>query len=371
MLHRMMLRVLPNLAVAVTDEEVRKRKRLVMLVAGLVAFAVYRVAKVLLPLSDPLVLVGVSGLLGSVTAAGAFLVGRGTRLPAAWREDGFRLIAWLAGWIGAVWGLVLSLLVLALLKVFLNYDFLDHPDGPAMMALIIACTSVARDAFEIGHVRRIQRRGDPIVTFPDGSALRTLVWEQPLRVAFWGLAGGVCGAAVAWPVSAVWAGAWVALVHLATVSVAGGCLAAAAYLAGKHPDAAWRSALTLRFSDLFRFWWWPGLVFAATYNLVLWGAAWFLLRDDPAAGSTPVVIAALVTGLMTVSCYYLGHRRHVEDRISQIVPASLLRCPFVMGILSKSRSAETSGEPAVLRSPAPESRRARTAGEGRELMGYK
>ena len=65
MLHRMALRVLPSLSLAVTEDSVRKKKRIVMFVPGLVAFAVYRLAKLLLPLSEPIVLLMVSGLVAS------------------------------------------------------------------------------------------------------------------------------------------------------------------------------------------------------------------------------------------------------------------------------------------------------------------
>ena len=60
MLHRMALRVLPSLSLAVTDDAVRKRKRLVMFVPGLVAFGVYRLAKHVVPLTEPMVLLAVS-----------------------------------------------------------------------------------------------------------------------------------------------------------------------------------------------------------------------------------------------------------------------------------------------------------------------
>jgi hypothetical protein len=75
-----------------------------------------------------------------------------------------------------VYGVQLSLLVLALLWL-VGYDYLKHPDGPAMMAIIISCTSVARDAFEIGHVRKMALMGRPFPTFPDGAALRTMVGD--------------------------------------------------------------------------------------------------------------------------------------------------------------------------------------------------
>ena len=45
MLHRMALRVLPSLSLAVTEDAVRKQKRIVMFVPGVVAFGIYRLAK--------------------------------------------------------------------------------------------------------------------------------------------------------------------------------------------------------------------------------------------------------------------------------------------------------------------------------------
>ena len=62
MLHRMALRVLPSLSLAVTEEAVRKKKRIVMFVPGLIAFGVYRLAKHLVPIAEPLVLLAVSAL---------------------------------------------------------------------------------------------------------------------------------------------------------------------------------------------------------------------------------------------------------------------------------------------------------------------
>ena len=121
MLHRMALRVLPSLSLAVTEDSVRKKKRIVMFVPGLVAFAVYRLAKLLLPLSEPVVLLAVSGLVSLVTALLAYRVGRGAAWRKILREDGSRLLMWLGGWIGFVYGVQLSLLVLALLWL-VGYD---------------------------------------------------------------------------------------------------------------------------------------------------------------------------------------------------------------------------------------------------------
>src|SRR5262245_46800298 len=167
MLHRMALRVLPSLSLTVTENAVRKQKRIVMFVPGLVAFGVYRAAKHLVPLTEPVVLLLVSGIVGLLTALLAYRVGRATAWAQVLREDGRNLLTWMAGWIGFVYAVQLSLLVLALLWL-VGYDYLQHPDGPAMMAIIISCTAVARDAFEIGHIRKVALMGRPCPTFPNG-----------------------------------------------------------------------------------------------------------------------------------------------------------------------------------------------------------
>src|SRR5262245_25574020 len=146
MLHRMALRVLPSLSVTVTEAAVRKKKRFLMFVLGFVAFALYRLAKYLLPLSEPLVLLSVSGAVAAGMALVAYGIGRATVWPSIVRQDGLRTILWVAGWIGFVYGVQLSLLVLALLWL-VGYDYLLHPDGPAMMAMIIPSMAVVRDAF--------------------------------------------------------------------------------------------------------------------------------------------------------------------------------------------------------------------------------
>ena len=50
----------------------------------------------------------------------------------------------------------------------------------------------------------------------------------------------------------------------------------------------------------------------------------------------------MVGGLMALYGYYLGQRRDIENRQQGAVSNALLRCPFVMGILGKSRDAMSS-----------------------------
>jgi hypothetical protein len=336
MLHRMALRVLPSLSQAVTTAEVRRRKRIVMLVPGLVAFVLYRAAKQLTAISDIWVLLALSGLISALTAVAAYRAGRGVSVQAMWKEDGIARMGWLVGWIGLAYGVQLSLMVLALLKVVVHYDFLLHPDGPAMMAIIIACTSVARDAFEIGHIRRLQRAGEPIVTFPDGSALR--VWlvshmpstMQPVLVA------AAIAVLLSMIAAALGSAAASSLGQLLIVSAVSGTLALFAYLLSKQPERAWGAVLrNIGWTELFRFWWWPGVAFAATYYLTLQGIFLFMAGAELGARTLQILMAGSVAAGMTLYCSYLGHRRAVEDRLHQTIPRSLLRCPFVLGLLSK------------------------------------
>jgi hypothetical protein len=111
MLHRLALRVLPSLTLAVTEDSVRKRKRLVMFVPGLVAFAAYRAAKQGFSLADPVTLLLLCGLVSMATALCAYRVGRVVPFRALLAADGARRIGWIVAWIGFVYGVQLSLLV--------------------------------------------------------------------------------------------------------------------------------------------------------------------------------------------------------------------------------------------------------------------
>ena len=342
MLHRMALRVLPSLSLAVTEPSVRKKKRIVMFVPGLVAFAVYRLAKLMLPLSEPIVLLAVSGLVSFVTALLAYRVGRATAWGKILREDGSRLLIWLGGWIGFVYGVQLSLLVLALLWL-VGYDYLQHPDGPAMMAIIIACTSVARDAFEIGYVRNVELMGRPFPTFPDGAALRTMIRNHAMELGPWVAVGLVIGASGASLGYFIDANQGAALVQLSAVAVLGGGVALCAYFGGLRPRASWsQGLLQTKPGELLKYWWWPGLSFAATYYLVAAACVIFLLRQPGISTSYAMAGGGFVTGMMALYCYYLGFRRQVEEQQGQTMSSALLRCPFVMGILGKSTGARAS-----------------------------
>ncbi|MGC4099362.1 MAG: hypothetical protein QM706_19835 [Nitrospira sp.] len=348
MLHRMALRVLPSLSLAVTEEAVRKQKRIVMFVPGLIAFGVYRLAKHLVPIADPLVLLTVSSLVAVVTSLLAYRVGRSASWSDIVRQDGMRLLSWLAGWIGAVYGIQLSLLVLTLLWI-MNYDYLQHPDGPAMMAIIISCTAVARDAFEIGHVRKLSVLGRPFLTFPNGEQLRALVQRRAWQLGPWIGVGLGIGAMASLSGVAIVDVQGAALVQLLCVTVLGGGLALCAYFGGLYPSLPWvQSVKRTSPSELLKYWWWPGMAFASTYYLVSMGLLLFVARQPTVTPAAAVLMGALVTAMMGLYGYYLGDRRHVENEQAPQLSSGMLRCPFVMGILGKSVSADGAAGDLVL-----------------------
>jgi len=332
----MALRVLPSLSLAVTEGSVRKRKRIVMFVPGIVAFGVYRLAKHLLPLTEPWVLLMVSGVVGLVTALTAYRVGRAHAWRTVAREDGQKILVWIAGWIGFVYGVQLSLLVLALLWL-VGYDYLKHPDGPAMMAIIISCTAVARDAFEIGHVRKVALMGRPFPTFPNGVPLRQLLSSHATELGPWMAAGLIIGAAGASLGHLMESHQSAAIVQLSAVTIFGGAIALCAYFGGLRPRSSWMAGFfETKPSELLKYWWWPGLAFASTYYLVAAGFVIFLLRQPGIPTPYAVGGGGLVAGMMALYGYYLGYRRQVEEEQGQGLSTALLRCPFVMGILGKS-----------------------------------
>ncbi|MEK6802538.1 MAG: hypothetical protein AABZ34_07705 [Nitrospirota bacterium] len=339
MLHRLALRVLPSLTLAVTEDSVRTRKRLVMFVPGLVAFAVYRAAKHGMSLAEPVTLLLLSGLVSLVTAICAYRVGRGVPFAQLVSADGARRIGWILAWIGFVYGVQLSLLVLALLWL-VGYDYAKHPDGPAMMAMIIPSTAVARDAFEIGYVRWLEASGRPFVTFPDGAGLRALLVRVTPALARWMAAGVVSCVSLSLLLAALVSGDMAVLAQGAVVTMAAGTVGLLAFFAGQGNGGPWTAGLSsTRWGELMKFWWWPGLAFASTYYLVLVGGCLYVLKQPMSSPGLFAGVAGLVGGVMALYCYYLGHRRDIENRQSGGVPSALLRCPFVMGILGKSREA--------------------------------
>ena len=338
MLHRMTMRVVPALTLAVTEEDFRRRKRVVMLVPGLVAFALYRGLKVMGWHEDIVALLCASGLFASLVALAAYAYGRERRLVDVLREDDLRTQAWVAVRIGCLYAVQLSLMVLALLKVA-TYNYHDHPDGPAMMALLIASTSVARDAFEIGHVRLLQQQGRPFVTVPDGKALWTLVTG---RVDLWAMKVAVATSVVSLvylALSVVMSAATTDLGQLIVTGVLAGSACTLAFVQGLHPSLrTWEGLTRYSWRELLRFFLWPGMAFGWTYYLIADGVISFLL----AVPNPPVWVRLLVTactaGILSLYGYYMGRSRWQEETLHATIPASLLRCPFISSILASKKA---------------------------------
>ncbi|HBP89404.1 MAG TPA: hypothetical protein PKK23_07355 [Nitrospirales bacterium] len=340
MLHRLSLRVLPQLNALVTDPPVRKRKRLVMLAPGLVAFGIYHLLKPVLPLSDPLVLLVFTGCICMLTAIWSYRQGRGVPLMESWREDGAQRWVWLVGWIGLIYGIQLSLLVLAILQVFVAYDFLLHPEGPAMMATIISCTSVTRDAFEIGHVQRSRHQGVLVPTFPDGEALREWIPQKISVIVKWGALVTMMAAAGSWLLFRIGPIELQPIIQSLLVPVIIASIGMQSFFSGQSLYAqntqggkprTWLSSLW--------FWMWPNLTFSATYFLVLMGMTAFVFRVEQVPQAGFIGMAAGTAMLMALYTLFLGWRKAYEEQLVGI-PESIQRCPFVMGMLQNSKNPE-------------------------------
>jgi hypothetical protein len=338
MLHRMTMRVVPALTVAVTEDGFRKRKRILMLFPGLVAFVLYHGLKAMAWHDDPAALLLASGLFSVVVALVAYAYGRERRFVELVREKDFRGLAWVGLRIGFLYAVQLSLMVLALLKV-VTYSYFEHPDGPAMMALIIASTSVARDAFEIGHLRLLQQQGRPFVTFPDGKALWALVagrgdlWAAPVAAATLAVGLAYMGLAAIAPIVATDLG------HLGVIGILVGMACTLAFVQGLQPAmTAWEGLMQYSWRELLRFFMWPGLTFGWTYYLIALGAISFLLAIPNPTTWTRILITAGIGGLMSLYGYYLGRCRWQEEKLHATIPPSLLRCPFILGILTSKKA---------------------------------
>ena len=210
--------------------------------------------------------------------------------------------------------------------------------------MVNSCTAVARDAFEIGHVRKLSLLGRPFLTFPDGEQFRELVQHRAWQLSPWVLAGLGLGAMASLSGVMITDVQGSALAQLLSVTVLGGGLALCAYFGGLYPSTSW--VHTLRQTapgELLKYWWWPGMAFASTYYLVTMGLLLFVVGRPSITSGSAAVMGALVTAIMGLYGYYLGNRRHVEDEQAPQLSSGMLRCPFVMGILGKPVGADGAG----------------------------
>jgi hypothetical protein len=117
-----------------------------------------------------------------------------------------------------------------------------------------------------------------------------------------------------------------------------GATGTAAYLKGLQ------QALTLRrsfsrysWTELGRFFLWPGVAFGWTYNLILLGITSYLILLPSPPLAWRVVVAASTAGLISLYCYYLGLCRWQEEKLQASAAPAILRCPFLVGILSSKK----------------------------------
>jgi hypothetical protein len=343
MLHRITMRILPALTMAVTEDALRKRKRILMLFPGLLAYALYKSLHAMTWHADIAILLLAGGLFSSGVAIVCYAYGRQRNLSSLVAEDGFGRAAWIMGRVGFLYAIQLSLMVLGLLQAlsyFWGYlSYAVHPAAPAMMALIISSTSVARDAFEIGHLRLLQQQGRLFASLPDGKALWALLvrrpdlWASPVILATLIVGFGYTGLALLVPQAQTDLG------NLAAVGVLVGVSGTLAFLRGLRPgNSVWEGFGGYTLPELLRFFWWPGLTFAWTYFLIVLGALHFLLGLPHPPFWARVVVTAGIGALMSLYCYYLGRSRWQEEKLHATISPALLRCPFILGVLTSKKA---------------------------------
>ncbi len=276
-----------------------------MLFPGLLAYPLYRALYFADWHDDILALLVTAGLFSTVVAIVAYRYGRERRWGDLVRE-GAGALMWVGFRFGFLYAVQLTLMVLAILKLVF-YGYTDHPAGPAMMALIIASTSVGRDAFELGHLRLLREKGWLSLAWPDPKrfwaflADRPAQWAVPVAVASTAAGFVYGGLAIAAP------RAQTDLVHLLIIGFVAGISGTLAYVKGLQPAVPIRGSLSgYSWSELTRFFLWPGVTFGWTYGLILLGLTSYLLLEPNPPLPWRVFVAASTAGLISLYCYYLG-----------------------------------------------------------------
>ena len=209
------------------------------------------------------------------------------------------------------------------------------------MAVIIPCTSVTRDAFEIGIVQRLSREGTVVPTFPNGDALREWIPQQvPVVMKWGGLA--VCGGTLSsWILFGLGLDSWQPILQSILVPVVVASISLLAFFAGeaRFERGEGRRKLHTWLSCLW-FWLWPSLTFALTYFLVMIGLASYVFRIEQISRLGFVAMASSTGLVMALYSLYLGWRKSYEERLVTI-PENIQRCPFVMGMLQQSKVTES------------------------------
>ena len=337
MLHRIGLRVLPALALSVTEADFRRRKRILMVVPGLLAYPLYRALYFVNWHDDILALLATTGLYSTLVAIIAYRYGRERPWGDLVREEGVSRLMWVGLRFGFLYAAQLTLMVLAILKlVFYNYT--DHPAGPAMMALIIASTSVGRDAFELGHLRLLRQKGRLSLAWPDTKRFWAFLADRPVEWAVPVAVSAMAAGFVYGGLALVVPRAQTDVVHLLIIGVVTGGAGTLAYVKGLQPAVAmWDRLSGYSWGELTRFFLWPGVAFGWTYGLILLGITSYLLLVPNPPLLWRVLMAASTAGLISLYCYYLGWCRWQEEKVHTGISPAVLRCPFILGILSSRK----------------------------------
>ena len=127
--------------------------------------------------------------------------------------------------------------------------------------------------------------------------------------------------------------------QLGIIGVLVGMACTLAFVQGLQPAmTAWEGLMQYSWRELLRFFMWPGMTFGWTYYLIALGAISFLLAIPNPSTWTRILITAGIGGLMGLYGYYLGRCRWQEEKLHATIPSSLLRCPFIVGILTSKKA---------------------------------
>lgn len=340
MLHRMKLRVVYRAALASAGPAVTRQKWLLMALAGLAAYSLYKKAAALsIPVDDARLVLLVSGVAAAPVAVVAYAYGLGWPVRHLWRARA-GLLAVIGLRVGVLYAWQLSLMVLALLDVIVGYGFLAHPSGPGLMAVLISASAVARDAHEIGTLHKMTGLTASRWAVPDGHGLAVL-WGsrgslESGGLRRWVLAAACAGGLLAALLAPFAGGRWGGPIVLAATGTAVGVIGVQAYVAARQAPAEWRETLV--------FFVWPAFTFFCTYALTLFGAfRYVVMSHNPLSRPlTSALLSAASAGLLALNCWHLGVLKR-QTRLAQTgqvqVPEALLRCPFVLDLISKQKQA--------------------------------
>ena len=126
--------------------------------------------------------------------------------------------------------------------------------------------------------------------------------------------------------------------QLLVIGLLAGAAGTVAYLQGLHPSLTLGQSFSqYSWAELLRFFLWPGVAFGWTYDLILLGVTSYLIPIPIHPLAWHVLVAASTAALLSLYCYYLGRCRLKEEKLKVSLAPSMLRCPFILGILSSRK----------------------------------